>query len=173
MAEEPQKLSSSASQQPSSSDKKPEDSGIKPQVCDLLSNCWFASFHFDSSNNSCVWSWIDSRFQFRFPESRSSSNVSTRYCSRVRWTNEPRSWDLCGSCASSSIWSSSLQLSYPSHLQSSHVKYLPFYIFFFFSFRMKIPFYIHWLSGLALRISTSWWPPLNPKPLFRSNHLYR
>nr|VDC74259.1 unnamed protein product [Brassica rapa] len=33
MAEEPQKLSSSASQQP-----KPEDSGIKPQVCDLLSN---------------------------------------------------------------------------------------------------------------------------------------
>ncbi|KAJ0251704.1 Transmembrane protein [Hirschfeldia incana] len=31
MAEEPQKVSSSASQQPSSSDKKPEDSGIKPQ----------------------------------------------------------------------------------------------------------------------------------------------
>lgn len=35
MAEEPEKVSSSTLQQPSG-DKKPEDAGIKPQVCDLL-----------------------------------------------------------------------------------------------------------------------------------------
>jgi hypothetical protein len=41
MTEEPEKVSSSVLHQPSG-DKKPEDVGIKPQVCDLLNFSPFA-----------------------------------------------------------------------------------------------------------------------------------